>query len=383
MTNHKKRAHALLSASSSKRWLACTPSAVLEDSFPNQDSIFSVEGTRAHELSELILSSYTSNEVKEWEEDANDLRIIAELDGYIQYIQEQFHSLKERFEHCLVFLESRLDYSRYVPDGFGTGDVIMLAGDELHVIDLKFGKGILVSAINNSQLRLYALGAMEKFKDFYNVKHVFTHIAQPRLNNYSVEELSVEVLEEWANSYVVPRALLAFNGEGEFVAGEHCKFCKAAATCRHLMEENMKIAFSEVKDPSLISSEEVSNILEHADQITDWIKAVKDFATGELIQGAEVPGWKVVEGRANRTYLDEIRVAEKLKSSGVEEALIYERKLLGITAMEKVVGKKKFGELLDGLIIKPQGKPTLVKEEDSRPALTNAELLFKDVEGGE
>lgn len=376
--SHAEREHALLSASASHRWLECTPSAVLEDGLANKDSVFSLEGTRAHEIAEECLRAWQNGEdFKNYE--ADDWRIYNEGLAYIHHVQNEFNELKSIYADAVIFFESKVDYSKYVQEGFGTCDTVILAGNTLFIKDLKFGKGVEVYAENNSQLRLYALGAIEKFGDLYDFENVHMEICQPRKYHFDSSVMKVEELITWGLDFVKPRALLAFEGKGEFKVGTHCQFCKAAGACRFQAKKNMKMKIHEFKDPQLLSDEEVAEVIEQADQLSGWAKAVKDYATKQLLEGKELPGWKVVEGRANRAYTNEDEVAITLIKAGYEEPLLYDRKLLGITAMEKVVGKKNFGELLKDLIIKPQGKPTLAKEDDKRPAITNAEMLFSGV----
>ncbi|MEF9966875.1 MAG: DUF2800 domain-containing protein [Longicatena sp.] len=377
--SHAEREHALLSASASHRWLECTPSAVLEDGLADKDSAYSLEGTRAHEIAEECLRAWQNGEdFKNYE--ADDWRIYNEVLAYIHHVQNAFNELKSINADAVIFFESKVDYSKYVPEGFGTCDTVILAGNTLFIKDLKFGKGVEVYAENNSQLQLYALGAIEKFGDLYDFENVHMEICQPRKYHFDSSVMKVEELVTWGIEFVKPRALLAFEGKGEFKTGTHCQFCKAAGACRFQAEENMKLMMHEFKDPQLLSDEEVAEIIEHADQLSGWAKAVKDYATKQLLEGKELPGWKVVEGRANRAYTNEDEVATALIKAGYEEPLLYDRKLLGITAMEKVVGEKKFGDLLKDLIIKPQGKPTLAKEDDKRPAITNADMAFSGVE---
>lgn len=377
--SHAEREHALLSASASHRWLECTPSAVLEDGLANKDSVFSLEGTRAHEIAEECLRAWQNGEdFKNYEGD--DWRIYNDVLSYIHHVKETFTDLKNIYDDAVIFFESKVDYSKYVPEGFGTCDTVILAGNTLFIKDLKFGKGVEVYAENNSQLRLYALGAIEKFGDLYDFENVHMEICQPRKYHFDSSVMKVEDLIAWGTNYVKPRALLAFEGKGEFKVGSHCQFCKAAGACRFQSEENMKLMLHEFKDPELLSDEEVAGVIEQAEQLSGWAKAVKDYATKQLLEGKELPGWKVVEGRANRTYTNEYEVASTLIKAGYEEPLLYDRKLLGITAMEKVVGKKNFGELLKDFVVKPQGKPTLAKEEDKRPAITNADMLFSGVD---
>ena len=276
--------------------------------------------------------------------------------------------------------EQRLDFSAYVPEGFGTGDVIILADHVLHIIDLKYGKGVGVSAEENPQLRLYGLGALETFGMLYEINYIKTTIIQPRIDNVSSEELPVDILIQWGENTVKPLAALAMEGKGEFKVGDHCKFCKARKTCRARAEANLELTKMEFVIPELLGDEEIGEVLRKAEQLQSWVTDIQEYALQEAINGRKFDGWKLVEGRSNRKYEDEIKVAEKLKEAGYDEASLYEKKLYGITAMEKLVGKKTFGELLDDLIVKPPGKPVLVDLSDKRPELNTADQAAKDFE---
>src|SRR5690625_152482 len=386
---HAERAHAVLSASGSSRWLNCTPSAMQEKDIPDQTSEFAREGTAAHELSEF----YLQHHVGEISQTARTRRInkfkkenefySQEMEDYVQqYVDiviekiNEAHAASER--DAVVLIEQRLDFSEWVPNGFGTGDVVISADSYIEIIDLKYGKGVPVSAENNSQARLYALGAINQFGMLYEFETVKSTIVQPRLNNISTEELPVEELLNWANDYVKPRAELAWNGEGEFVPGEHCRFCKIRSTCRARAEENLKLAQHEFTNPAQLNLNEIGEILFKAEELERWAKDVKKYAQEQAVNHDEkIPGWKVVEGRSNRKYTNEADVMEKLKP-GYELDRIAPRKLLGITAMERELGKKIFASVLEGLVIKPTGKPTLVPESDKRPELNSTAAAQED-----
>lgn len=379
--------HAKLSASGAHRWMACTPSASLEEQFPESTSEYAEEGTFAHALADLIINYNLHNITKAQfnkkfekmkENQYFSQELLEYVEGYANQIFEFTNEAKLLCDDVIVLTEQRLDFSAYVPEGFGTGDVVIIADKELHIVDLKYGKGVGVNAEGNPQIRLYGLGALEAFGMLYDIDRIRMTICQPRLDMMTSETLTVNELQEWAEKEVRPRAELAMAGEGEFVVGDHCRFCKAKATCRARAEYNLELTKMEFAVPELLSDEEIGEILRKADQLANWVTDITEYALEEALKGKKWDGWKLVEGRSNRKYLDEIKVADTLKSAGYDEAVIYEKKLYGITAMEKIVGKKKFGELLNDLIIKPQGKPTLVPESDKRPEYSSADNAAKD-----
>lgn len=379
--------HALLSASGSSRWLECTPSAHLELQFPKKSSSYADEGTAAHELCELA-ARYWLGEISEadYENKLADLSkgeyYNAEMQecavDYGRFISETVKNTRAVCPDAIVELEVKsLDFSDWAPEGFGTGDCIIVADDLLEVIDFKYGKGVRVEAENNPQMRLYALGAIKLYGELYDIKRVRMSIIQPRINREpSTSEITVEELLDWAENYVKPRAALAFAGEGEFKPSEKtCKFCRAKEQCKARYEQNLKL-FDEAPDTLLITADEAGAILEKAADIKAWLKDLENLVMGKLFEGESVEGWKLVEGRSNRKYTDELAVAEAMKAAGYDEALLYERSLLGITAMEKAFGKKAVGEVLKDLIYKPQEKPTLAPVADKRAEFKPEELVL-------
>lgn len=375
-------AHALLSPSSASRWLACTPSARLETKFKDKTSSYAEEGTTAHTLAEAIIK-YEHGLIKKRE--YNKLRKEVEATEWYNEEMEEFcqayadHITEITPEGATLIVEERLDMTNYVEGGFGTADAIILHDGTLYFRDLKYGKGVPVYAENNPQLKLYALGALNDFGYIFDVKRVNVGIFQPRLDNISVCEYSVEELTEWAETELKPKADLAYAGKGEYVAGSHCMFCKAKATCRAFAEYNLSIAQEQFDDPALLTDEEVVEILEKKPIFEKWIKAVAEYALEEAIAGKKWPGMKVVEGRSNRVYKDENKVEATLKKAGFTN-IYTPAKLLGITALAKELGKTKFAELVEPLLDKPEGKPTLVPESDKRPEFNSAEQDFKDIE---
>ncbi|MEK3887479.1 DUF2800 domain-containing protein [Bacillus sp. FSL K6-3431] len=387
---HSERAHAKLSASGSSRWMACTPSAALEKDLPDSSSIFAEEGTAAHELSEIFLK----HEIGEISKRARTIRLNKfkkenehysqsmedYVQSYVDVVTERINEARASTADALVMVEQRLDFSEWVPEGFGTGDVLIIADGQLEVVDLKYGKGVPVSAEDNPQMRLYGLGAFDRYSMLYDIDRVRMTIVQPRLDSVSSETLSADDLLEWAESEVKPKADMAWNGEGEFVPGDHCRFCKVSASCRARADENLKMAEYDFADPFLLSHEEIASILEKADELQKWAKDVSEYA---LVQaeshGVKFPGYKLVEGRSNRKYSDSEAVADLLLEKEFKPDDIYKPKeIKTITALEKVLGKKVFVEVLGDLIVKPPGKPALVPESDKRSELNSAESAAAD-----
>jgi hypothetical protein len=395
---HAERAHAKLSASGSKRWLGCPGSVTLEQMFPeDEESEFAAEGTFAHELSELHLSFlFESITKKEHTKRLKEIKanpfysqeMEDHVQSYIDIVVERINAARAKTKDATILFEERLDFSPWVPDGFGTGDVVIIADGTLEVIDLKYGKGVPVSAEDNSQLRLYGLGAVNGFGFLYDVQTVRMTIVQPRLDSVSTEEMTAEALLQWADDVVKPGAELAISGQGDTVAGEHCKFCKARFTCRARAEANLELMAYDFVAPPFLSLEDLGEIRGKIDNLISWAGDVKDHMLDQAEKhGVKYPGWKLVEGRSNRTYADKDKVEDKLLSAGFQADVIYEpQEILGITKMEKVIGKKHFTELLSDLIVKPTGKPTLVEESDKRPELSSMASIaseFGDMADGE
>lgn len=371
--------HALLSASSSHRWIACPPSARLCESYPDQSSSYAAEGTAAHTLCQYKLDKALGRAVKDPTEnlDYYDAEMESCADSYAAYVMEVVAKAKETCEDPVVLVEQRLDFSRYVKDGFGTGDCVVVADGTLFVIDYKHGKGVQVEAEQNPQMMLYALGALELFDALYDIETVSMTIFQPRRENVSTYTISRADLLRWAEEVLMPAAKLAYAGEGEFRAGEHCRFCKAKATCRKRAEYNLELARYDFEMPAQLEDTEVEAILAKADELVAWAADVKDYALQAALSGKEWHDWKLVAGRSVRRYVNDEAVAQAVQDAGYDP---YEKKLLGITAMTAALGKKKFAEIIEGrgLIEKPQGKPTLVPMSDRRPALNTAKNDFSE-----
>ena len=371
--------HALLGASSSARWLVCTPSARLEAMFPDEQSPYAAEGTVAHDLAEAILRHKLEGK-KAPKLDDYSTEMVEAVNRYVDICEEKVNEARARSSDAEAMIEARLDFSRWVPEGFGTGDMVIVADGILEVIDLKYGKGVPVSAIENTQMRLYALGAYDVNEYLYDVKTVRMTIVQPRLDSVSTDELSVEELLDWGDE-VKPIAQRAWNGQGECTPCDYCNFCKARHTCRALADTCLTAFYKDGgKLNQLLTDQEVSDILAMKDLITKWIKGVYDFAYEKALSGEKQwPGYKLVEGTSRRTITDPDAAAKTLLDNGYKEEDIFKpRELEGITNLQKVLGKKGVTEYLEAYIDKPEGKPTLVPESDKRPAINTVESMANE-----
>ena len=362
--------HALLSASSSHRWLHCPPSARLCEGYDDKGSNFAAEGTDAHALCEYKLRTVLGMEAQDPTEDLSwyDTEMEECASSYATFVMELVEEAKKTCPDPVILIEQRLDYSRYVAEGFGTGDCVIIADGMLHIVDFKYGRGVLVEAEDNPQMMLYALGALELFDCLYDIDTVSMTIFQPRRGNVSTHTIPKADLYEWADTVLAPTAELAWSGEGEYHCGEWCQFCRAKADCRERANANMELAKFEFRQPPLLTDEEVEELLGRIDGLIAWASDIRDYALQAAISGKHWSGYKLVEGRANRKYTDERAVVAAVKAAGYDP---YEHKVLGVTAMTTLLGKKQFNDILGGLVIKPQGKPTLVPDSDKRPAMTN------------
>lgn len=371
--------HAILSASSAHRWLNCTPSARLEQEFEDHSTEAAAEGTAAHALAEHKLRKALKLQTRKPKSSYDSDEMDAYTDGYVAYVLEAYEEAKQRCPDAMLLIEQHLDFSGYVPDGFGTGDALIVADDVLHIIDFKYGQGVLVDAKENPQMQLYALGALSIFDSLYDIGTVTLHIYQPRRENISVWTISVEALKKWADQTLKPLAEQAFAGEGDYQPGAWCIFCKAAVRCRARAEENLRLAQHEFKLPPLLSDAEVGVVLDKLDALIKWANELKDYAQDEALNhGKQWPGWKLVEGRSIRKYTDEEAVIEAANAAGYKD--IFKKTLLPITEMERLMGKQGFSDILGKLVHKPAGKPALVPESDKRPAINNANTDFNHVE---
>lgn len=380
--------HAVLSPSGASRWLNCTPSARLEQDFPDRKSQAADEGTLAHQLGELLIREKQGllskveyrRAFKDIEKhDLFDNAMLEHADDYATFVLERFAEAKAHTNDAKLFLEQSLDLTEWVPEGFGTGDSVIVADHVLDITDLKYGKGVPVYAEHNKQMMLYALGALFIFDHLYDIHTVRMTIYQPRLDSISTWEISTDELKQWAQEELKPKAALAFDGKGEFVPGTHCGFCKAKAVCRAHADLNLEMAQYDFQKPELLTDDEISKIMDRAAMFKNWIGSVEEHALHQAVHnGKRWPGYKLVEGRSNRKYSDEGKVAEKLLSSGIAEDIIYTKKLIGITALQSEIGKKAFEEMTNGLIIKPAGKPTLVPDTDKRPEYNSVASAQED-----
>ena len=360
--------HAILSASSSHRWMNCTPSARLEREFADRETEAAAEGTAAHALCEhklrRALKMRSRKPVSKYDCDEMD----AYTDGYVEFVLEQLAQAKLECSDPLVLIEQRLDFSCWVPEGFGTGDCLIVADKLLHIIDFKYGQGVLVEAEENPQMMLYALGALRLFDSLYDITEVSMSIYQPRRDNVSTWTISVDELNAWAENVLKPKAELAHKGEGNYLPGPWCQFCKAAVKCRARAEEKLQLARFEFAPPPLLSDEEIEDILTKLDDLTKWASEIQAYAQDAAVNhGKAWKGFKLVATRTNRKYTDEEAVIQAAKDAGYTD--IFKKSLIPITEMEKLMGKKNFTSILGSLVEKPQGRPTLVPETDKRPAL--------------
>lgn len=370
--------HALLGASSSARWLVCTPSARLEAMFPDEQSPYATEGTIAHDLAESILRHKL--EGKKLPKNDHSAEMVEAVNRYVDICEEKVNEARARSSDAEAMIEARLDFSRWVPEGFGTGDMVIVADGILEVIDLKYGKGVPVSAIENTQMRLYALGAYDANEFLYDIKTVRMTIVQPRLDSVSTDEMALEKLLDWGED-IKPIAQRAWDGLGECTPCDYCNFCKARHTCRALADTCLAAFYKDGgKLNQLLTDREVSDILGMKDLITKWIKGVYDFAYEKALSGEKQwPGYKLVEGTSRRTITDPEAAARTLLDNGYKEEDIFKpRELEGITNLQKVLGKKGVSEYLEAFIDKPEGKPTLVPESDKRPAINTAETMANE-----
>ena len=382
-------AHALLSASSAHRWLVCTAAPKLEAEFPDTASTYAKEGTLAHEICELKLTKYTTtmprgtytkklNALKKHE--LYDPEMDETTDTYLDYVKRTAlgYSVPPSIQ-----IERRVNFSDYAPDGFGTADCLLLAGDTLHVIDYKHGKGVVVDADHNPQMMLYALGAMHDFALIYRFKTVKMAIVQPRVGSISEFACTANELLHWGETVVKVKAAEAMGKSPVFAPGEHCRFCRAKQQCKARCEHYAKYRIdARFRDPRRITPEALSYYLSAAEAIKKWVEDMQEYALSECLAGSKVPGWKAVEGRGSRAFTDMDAAFDILKKDGIDECLLWERKPLTLAQVEKVVGKKRFTELVGTMVVKTPGKPTLATESDKRPAVTNvpqAADVFQDL----
>lgn len=373
--------HAKLSSSASKRWLGCPGSVKLSEHYPNGSSIYADEGTIAHGMAEGMISKDDKLVQKYEVEAAKFYGEHPELNGtflemkmilqpYVDYVFEEYAAQVHEDGAAQLMTEERVDLTEYIPGGFGTSDVVILRQGRLHIIDLKYGKGVSVSAEDNPQLKLYALGTLARFDMLYDIEDVVMTIYQPRLDNVSTDTIKAKDLYAWGEEVVKPGAQLALSEDAPVHAGDWCQFCPARYDCKERARDAMEL--QKYLGQMVLSPEEIAEILGKIDRLTKFAEDIKDSALTKALDGEEIPGWKVVEGRSIRKYVgSEEEIVRQCEGAGYDQALLYERKLLTITNMEKLMGKKQFAEVLGAYVEKPEGKPTLAPESDKRPAITN------------
>lgn len=386
--NHKERAHAKLSASGASRWATCPGSVQMEDGIPDKESVYAQEGTLAHEMSELKLKHYLDPKgfgkrklnaaIKKLKE--NEL-YQAEMDSYtdtyVDFIKEKALSFSS---NPYIEIEKRVDFSRWVDGGFGTCDCVLIHGSTLSIIDLKYGKGVPVSSEQNEQLILYALGAYDAFNLIYNLDKIELNIVQPRINNFSTWEISLTELLLWGDYFKV-QAEKALGGNGELVpSAKACKFCKARDICTARAENNLSLE-SEIKlKPNEIPKDKLYEYISRGEDIAKWVADLKAYALDMCLKGEDVKGLKAVAGRTSRSWTNQDEAINKLIEGGIDEAIIYDKVPLTLAKLEKALGKQQFTTLVGDLVVTSEGKPTLVFENDKRPAITNtvnATSIFK------
>jgi hypothetical protein len=375
-------AHAVLSPSSASRWMACTPSARFEEQFPNEETIFAKEGTLAHAISELIIKMRLGI----IDEFAYDLEL-EQLQSEELYSPEMLTYCEQYADYCLQgsepdhvhAVETKLDITAYIPEGFGTGDYMRVIPRQKKIIfrDLKYGKGVPVSAVNNTQLKVYALGALAWWGWVYDIEVISVGIYQPRLNNNSEWEITVPDLLRWAVEELAPKAKTAFAGEGQYVAGNHCKFCRARVRCQTLADYNLDLFKHELKKHDQLSDDELVSIIKKASILSSWVDDLKEYMLAEAVKGKKWAGMKLVEGKSNRVFVSESQTEKKLLDAGYNE-IYTPKQLLGITKLQKSIGAKAFREIVESGLRKPAGTPTLVTVDDPRPEFDNAAAVFKD-----
>lgn len=357
--------HAILSASSSSRWLACPPSARINAEMPESTSVYAEEGTKAHALAEKTLRGWLDGKTADVMSDNEEMK--EAVQRYVDVCIEKINAARKASPDAVAHVEYKLDFSSYVPKGFGTGDMITVSDKSLEICDLKYGKGVPVDAVGNTQMRLYALGAVEAFGILYGFDTVHMTIIQPRLDSVSTDTMSLSELLDWGRS-IIPIAQKAFKGEGDFKAGEHCRFCKFRTKCKALAD--FIKAKTKLREEATLTDTETADILLAAKDIKRWLTDVEEAALAEALDGKKWPGLKLVKGRSRRVITDVDAAAEVMQSEGIADDLIFKpQELQTLTALEKGIGKKKLATILGDLIEKPEGKPTLVEMSDKRPEL--------------
>ena len=386
--------HSSLGPSKANQWINCPPSISLEEGFPDKQTSEASEGTLAHKIAEEIMR-YNNHEISKQaftrrlnklkEDPQFNQSMLEYVEGYASFVWSQVNAAKKSCPDPIVLFEQELHFEQYIPGGFGTADVVIIADDEAHVIDFKYGKGVGVVAKDNPQLRLYALGLYLEYADLYDIQRIRMTIVQPRLDNITSDTISCEDLLKWAETVAAPAAAQALKGEGEQKVGDHCRWCKAKAVCRAQKEYQMALAKYDFEEPALLDEDEIADVLTRIDSLVKWAGLIKDYALQQALENhTRYPGFKLVEGRSVRKYADQGKIAEVLTNAGQSADHIYKpMELIGITDMERLLGKKRFAELVGPYITKPEGKPTLVSETDPRPELNTVEKAAAEFDKGE
>lgn len=372
-------AHSVFPPSSAKRYLNCPPALKLEQQFPDEESVYAAEGSAGHALAEHLIKKHLKLRSKRPVSDYFTDELVEAVEDYVSYVTGQIEEAKKTCRNPVFEVERRTDLSLHVKGCFGTADMVIITDRKVHIIDLKLGKGVMVDAEWNTQLMLYGLGILDMAELLYDTETVELTIVQPRLEHFSTWEISVEELHRWAAEVLEPKARMALAGEGEYRAGDHCRFCKARHTCRARAEEYLQLARMEFAPPALLSDGEVAEVLLKADELKRWAEEIYAYAQNEaVVNRKEWPGFKLVAGRSNRKYTSEEDAAQAAQEAGYTD--IYKHSLIGITEMEKLMGKKKFREILGAYVYKPEGKVILVPESDKREAvpISTAEADFKE-----
>ena len=371
--------HAILSPSASHIWLRCTRAPRMCEDLPDQQTDYARQGTQAHSLCQYKLEKALGYDVRDPREELDllDEEMESCSDDYVQFVMQLLSEMRQTCSDPVILIEQRLDFSEWVPDGFGYGDCILVADGAIHVIDFKYGEGVLVDARENSQMMCYALGAINLLDNLYDISSVSMTIFQPRRENVSTWTQDKFELLGWADTVLKPAADLAYKGEGTFCAGEHCRFCRARATCRARAEYNLELARYDFAMPDTLEDDEISAILSKIDSLTSWAADIREYALSQALSGKHFEGFKVVNGRSVRRYTSETDVAKAVTAAGFDP---YERSILGITAMTKLLGKRRFEEILGQFVIKAPGKPTLVPESDKRQGANSAKNDFSETE---
>lgn len=372
-------AHARFSPSSGRRYLNCPPALRLEEQFEDEQSPYAAEGSAGHAMAEYLINRYLKKRAKRPVSDYYTEELMEAVEHYVSYCTEQIEQARTVCKNPFISVEQKVSLAGHIEGCFGTADMVIVAGEKLHIIDLKLGKGVMVDAEENIQLMIYAQCVLDMLFMLYDITTVELSIVQPRLEHFSTWEMSAEELKKWTVEVLEPGAKLALAGEGEYKAGDHCRFCKARFKCRARAEEYLKLAQMEFSEPQLLSDEEIAEVLSKADALKRWAEEIYTYAQNEaVINHKEWAGYKLVLGRSNRKYTDEEDVAEAAKKAGYTD--IYKQSLIGITEMEKLMGKKRFHEILGALVYKPDGKVTLVPDSDKREAVktATAEADFKE-----